>query len=66
MLEQARQMAPAFARSFSDGVINDTGYAVDRGGHADGSGAVNTWKLQMGSQLDKLAQRTDAHYSSFL
>ena len=30
----------------------DAGYAVDREVHANGSGAVNTWKLAMGRALD--------------
>jgi hypothetical protein len=59
LIAQARDMASSFPYRWGGyspaGRIprdwGDDGYQVDKGGQADGSSVVNTWKLAMGAEL---------------
>jgi hypothetical protein len=61
LIAQAWEMASAFPSRWggysSAGRVppdwGDDGYQVDKGGQADGSSTVNTWKLAMGAELTR-------------
>ena len=58
VMAQARAMATGFPAGWFGPSRNwgDDGYQVDVDVHADGSGVVNTWKLEMGRLLSQLTQ----------
>jgi hypothetical protein len=72
LLAQARTLATHFPLGWNPGCTGggkvlpdgsrvadwgDDGYAVDKGGQADGSSVVNEWRLALGEELDKAAAR---------